>query len=228
MTEQEWLACTDPQPMLGFIWQPAYDRRLRRFVLACCQELWASSPDEALRAGFQIFESVVPNGPLSPLPTLIRVPLGEVVIDCRASEPFSPLRLTNGDQVLDIESSSDIWFFLKFLGCYSPLNLRPDRYASFFSASGLPRARQATILRDVVFPSYRSVNCPREWLAWNGATVHQLADRIDREGVYYDLPILADALEDAGCDNVAILTHLRGGGGHVRGCWAIDSILGKA
>jgi hypothetical protein len=51
-------------------------------------------------------------------------------------------------------------------------------------------------------------------------------------GIYADrafdrLPILADALEDAGCDAVELLAHLRGPGPHVRGCWAVDLVLGK-
>ena len=41
------------------------------------------------------------------------------------------------------------------------------------------------------------------------------------------LPILADALEDAGCDNADVLAHCRGEGPHVRGCWVVDLILGK-
>jgi hypothetical protein len=41
------------------------------------------------------------------------------------------------------------------------------------------------------------------------------------------LPVLADALEDAGCDDRALLGHLRGPGPHVGGCWALDLILGK-
>jgi hypothetical protein len=41
------------------------------------------------------------------------------------------------------------------------------------------------------------------------------------------MPILADALEDAGCIETAMLNHCRDGGGHVRGCWAIDRLLGK-
>jgi hypothetical protein len=42
------------------------------------------------------------------------------------------------------------------------------------------------------------------------------------------MPILADALEEAGCDNVDILAHCRGGGEHVRGCWVVDLLLGKS
>jgi hypothetical protein len=41
------------------------------------------------------------------------------------------------------------------------------------------------------------------------------------------LAVLADALEDAGCNNAAILDHLRGPGPHVRGCWPVDLLLGK-
>jgi hypothetical protein len=42
------------------------------------------------------------------------------------------------------------------------------------------------------------------------------------------MPVLADALEDAGCDNDAILGHCQGDGPHVRGCWVVDLLLGKA
>jgi hypothetical protein len=41
------------------------------------------------------------------------------------------------------------------------------------------------------------------------------------------LAVLADALEDAGCDQPDLLGHLRGPGPHVRGCWAVDLLLGK-
>jgi hypothetical protein len=48
------------------------------------------------------------------------------------------------------------------------------------------------------------------------------------EGRAFDrLPMLADALVEAGCDNPDVLTHLRGDGPHVRGCWAVDLVLGK-
>ena len=45
---------------------------------------------------------------------------------------------------------------------------------------------------------------------------------------FVPMPILADALQDAGCEDAAILTHLRGDAPHVRGCWALDLILGKS
>jgi hypothetical protein len=54
-----------------------------------------------------------------------------------------------------------------------------------------------------------------------------LAKAIYGEGRFTDVPVLADALEEAGCADAEILTHLRGPGPHVRGCWALDLVLGK-
>jgi len=63
--------------------------------------------------------------------------------------------------------------------------------------------------------------------AWLTSTVTSLAEAIYTDRAFDRLPILADALEDAGCTNPDILSHCRGGGEHVRGCWALDLVLGK-
>lgn len=60
-----------------------------------------------------------------------------------------------------------------------------------------------------------------------GSAPHSLALGIDNEQAFDRLPILADALEDAGCTNQDILDHCRGGGVHVRGCWVVDLLLGR-
>lgn len=65
------------------------------------------------------------------------------------------------------------------------------------------------------------------WLASNNGTVVKLAQAIYDERAFDRLPILADALEDAGCTNQDILAHCRGGGEHSRGCWVVDLLLGK-
>jgi hypothetical protein len=63
--------------------------------------------------------------------------------------------------------------------------------------------------------------------AWRTATVVALAEGIYEERAFDRMPILADALQDAGCDNTEIFQHCRGGGPHCRGCWVIDLLLGK-
>ena len=63
--------------------------------------------------------------------------------------------------------------------------------------------------------------------AWRTPTVLGMARAIYTERRFEDLPILADALEDAGCTDAALLDHCRGPGPHVRGCWVVDLLLGK-
>jgi hypothetical protein len=89
-------------------------------------------------------------------------------------------------------------------------------------------ARQCSLLRDLFGPlPFRRVPIEPAWLAWNDATVPRIAQVIYDDGRFEDLPILADALEDAGCRDADILNHCRGPGPHVRGCWVVDLLLGK-
>ncbi len=64
-------------------------------------------------------------------------------------------------------------------------------------------------------------------LQWNDGTIPRIVHGIYEERAFERLPILHDALLDAGCDDQDILAHCRGAGPHVRGCWVIDLILGK-
>jgi hypothetical protein len=96
------------------------------------------------------------------------------------------------------------------------------------AARSAERAEQAALLRDVASPQRQEVGVNPSWLAWQDGTVPRLAQAMYESGVFGHLPVLADALEDAGCAERAILDHLRGAGPHVRGCWAVDLLLGKA
>jgi hypothetical protein len=62
---------------------------------------------------------------------------------------------------------------------------------------------------------------------WVTDTVRLIARQAYARRDFSAMPVLADALEDAGCDRADVLGHLRGPGPHVRGCWVVDQILGK-
>jgi hypothetical protein len=84
----------------------------------------------------------------------------------------------------------------------------------------------AGALRDIFGNPFRPVTFDPEWRT---TTALALATGIYDERAFDRLPILADALQDAGCDNDDILTHLRDTTTpHVRGCWALDLVLGKS
>ncbi len=109
---------------------------------------------------------------------------------------------------------------------------------AFFAALDAVRfvgKRRGSILRDVMSNPFRpSPPLPPAVLAWNDRTIPRLADAIyeDRkmpEGTLDTarLAILADALLDAGCEDEDLIAHCRQPVAHVRGCWAIDLIMGK-
>jgi hypothetical protein len=83
-------------------------------------------------------------------------------------------------------------------------------------------------LHDIFGPlPFRPVALDPAWLTWQGGPIPKLAQATYQERAFDRLPILADALEESGCDNADLLSHLRGPGPHARGCWALDLILGK-
>jgi hypothetical protein len=93
----------------------------------------------------------------------------------------------------------------------------------------------ASYLRDIFGNPFRPVAILHALLTWNDALVVRLAqaaydERQMPEGTLDPtrLAVLADALEEAGCDNADILGHLRGPGPHTRGCWPLDLLLGKS
>ena len=86
---------------------------------------------------------------------------------------------------------------------------------------------QAHLLRDIFGNPFRPTTLNPAWLTWNQGTVVQIAQHIYDERKFEDLPILSDALIDAGCDNPDIIAHCRAPCPHVRGCWVLDLLLGK-
>jgi hypothetical protein len=100
-------------------------------------------------------------------------------------------------------------------------------WAVYCAARAKQMAFQAKLLREIVGNPFRPVLIDPAILHWNNAMIPQLAHVIYDERRYEDLPILADALEEAGCTNPEILDHCRGPEPHVRGCWGVDLLLGK-
>jgi hypothetical protein len=94
------------------------------------------------------------------------------------------------------------------------------------ATAALPRERrtQATLLRCIVGSPFRAAAFDPAWQTLTGLG---LARAIYDERRFSDLPILADALEEAGCTNADLLAHCRGPGPHVRGCWVVDLVLDK-
>jgi hypothetical protein len=100
----------------------------------------------------------------------------------------------------------------------------PERENNFRVAMDREFAAQVELLRDVVGNPFTPVAFDP---AWRTDTAVSLARQMYDAREFSAMPILADALQDAGCENEDVLTHCRGPGPHVRGCWVVDGVLGK-
>ncbi len=117
------------------------------------------------------------------------------------------------------DTTEDDWFEWSFSG--GP----PDPlYQATARAEG---CAQAELLREVIGNPFRPTRVDLTWLRWNDGVVVRLARQIYADNTFDQIPLVADALEDAGCSERHILDHLRGASAHVRGCWAVDLILAQ-
>jgi hypothetical protein len=89
------------------------------------------------------------------------------------------------------------------------------------------RKHQARVLRCIFGNPFRPVILDLAILTWHGGLLVSMARRMYGSRDFSDMPVLADAMEETGWQDQDILSHCRSGGEHVRGCWAIDLLLGK-
>jgi hypothetical protein len=224
VTEQEWLDCTDPTEMMYVSGEQGRltERRDRHFSCACCRRIWHLLPDEASRTAIRVAEQYL-DGLVSVelLDTASRAAEihGGSAALAAASAAFPRRELgNNGIDVADYAANAVV---------YADPHVFSEQ-AERDRAGRAERSAQAGLLRDIIGNPFRPA--PRvdpTVLAWNAGTVVKLAQTIYDERRFTDLPILADALEEAGCTNADILDHCRGPGPHVRGCWVVDAILAK-
>jgi hypothetical protein len=100
-----------------------------------------------------------------------------------------------------------------------------DQYRAYEGYREAWSQQHIPLLRCIVGNPFRPVVFDP---AWRTETAVALASAIYAERAFDRLPILADALEEAGCDNTDVLAHCRGPGPHARGCWVVDGVLGKS
>jgi hypothetical protein len=239
MTEADWLACTDPGPMLDLILGRATDRKLRLFAVACCRRVWHLMAHERSRTAIEAAERYA-EGLMSreelraaakealavlqePWPGLYwghsarrqtqRVRMQRACYHAAKStaEVSSPHLDVN--QVIFLTLGADSEVQMAETGRVTP---REDEV-------------QCRFLRDIFGPlPFRPVAIDRSFLACNDCLIPRLAQAIYEERRWGDMPILADALLDAGCDNEEMLMHARERGAvHTRGCWLLDLLLSK-
>jgi len=211
MTEAEWLACEDPKPMVAHIRSSGSARKLRLFACACCYRVYTDG-DGPEFDGVTISERYADGQA-----TDEELKQAEDDLDCGDYRYGPADYATSGeiDAVLGAAAAAT-WIVEYNAAHHHPgPGLLADQ----------ERLAQAVLLRDIFGNPFRPVAVDPAWLT---SAVVALAGGIYADRAFDRLPILADALQDAGCDSDDVLDHCRGPGPHVRGCWVVDLLLGKS
>jgi hypothetical protein len=246
MTEAEWLASADPQPMLELVRRRASDRKVRLFAVACCRRVWSSLEHEVFRDAVRKAESFADgladraelleahektraifvklrgkdNGPGAAF-TASSFPsppksLMERVADA-LDDPWWEDELDRGDPLGPA-------FVTARHAARAAVDLADQKNVLDAPARIAEQRKQSDLVRCLFGNPFRSRPTCGAWLTRD---VKALAEAIYAERAFERMPHLADALEAAGCTSADLLEHCRTGREHARGCWVVDLLLGK-
>jgi len=231
MTEPEWLTCSDPHSMLKFLGEKASERKLLLFACACCRRLWHLLSDVRSQRAVEVAEDFADGTATSD--DLVRASYANcdfteftegraLAATAVQSATCSELNEPGGYKLHPLENADGASRWAAH-AMASPTETDPridDEFPELVPWLS-ERAVQATLLRCIFASPFRPTRLDS---SCQSSTVVSLAQAIYAEGAYDRLPILADALEDAGWDNADILNHCRQPGDHVRGCWVVDLV----
>jgi hypothetical protein len=230
MTEPEWL-CADPEQMT--CWHPERmieeaarrrvgKRKLRLFAAACCRQIiWHLLP-EACQNAVSVVERYADGQ------------AGTEELRAAHAQALADQGAAKSEQAEAAAAVAGMAAAAEGFGGHLTMICRNPWYAIDESAglnAVLTAAEECALIRDIVGNPFRPVTVSRARrtrqlvLLAQAAYEHRELPSGTLDGAR--LAVLADALEEAGCPDQDILGHLRGPGPHVRGCWALDLLLGK-
>lgn len=248
MTEEEWLAATDPAPMLRSLARKPGDRKVRLFAVGCCWRVTHLLEDERCRSAVEVSENYADN----------HCSKAEVIkANRRAKQAWELLdRRTNGA----FKQPGNRWAMRATASLHVRLipvhvvDYVANAFGEILAAECLREAAKRsaeayqTAMGHGLYEPARAAAASREKCVLSNLvrctfgnpfrpvtvdpscvtpTVLALATGIYSDRAFDHLPILADALQDAGCDNDDILSHCRSDGPHARGCWVVDLLTGR-
>lgn len=224
MNAKQWLACKVPGEMLAVLRDKVSDRKLQLFAVACCRAAWELF-DGPSRTAIETAENYADDR----VDEAARSAARSVIGIHKAAAWACVQRGRNMATAAEL-SLREIEVGLLPLLIAQTKNQRPRRQARTLLASQI-HAPQCALLHDIFPDPFRPTVFSSSW---------RTPDVIDMARAVYEarslpqgtldpkiLPILTDALEEAGCTAQAILDHLRQPGPHTRGCWVVDQVLAR-
>jgi hypothetical protein len=231
MDEQQWLSCSNPHPMLDLLRMKgiANERKRRLFGVACCRRI-GHLLDHRSRRAVEVAECFA-DGHATEAELIVAHEGAECARNEKKAHPWRSLETYQATAAWAVDFLSWPPSFPGFTtdGDYGASHAclaaaASDTLEPSNAKEALAREEvfQAALVRDMFANPFRPVDAERGWLT---ANVVDLARTIYEERAFERLPIVADALMDAGCTNEVILEHCRSQRPHARGCWVVDLLL---
>ncbi|VTS08614.1 hypothetical protein [Tuwongella immobilis] len=220
---------THPNAHVRHLCDVASERKARLFAVACAKRIWNRIFDERLRQGLTIAERFA-DGEATEAERYqafrdVDLASREILANNRYFFSMEVYAASVVAQCLSRPVLQDEPHFAISAGMYSMYvvtewpSVRPEQIDQEVHA-------HEQLLGEIFGNLQQPIRMEPEWRTANQHRVMELARSIYSERTYHYLPILADALEDVGCDQSALLEHLRAQRQHLRGCWALDAVLG--
>jgi hypothetical protein len=219
--KREWLACAKIRDLLYRSPTKFHPRKHRLFCCACCRHIWHLIQDQRSRQAVEMVEKYVEG-----LATWNHMITARLTATPKggwswgAPDGRNPLRTDAAFAVLhaSMKHGSDE------IGKTAICALYAVRSGEGAEGEAKESAYQCDAFRDIFGSPFRRVKFKP---VWRSSTVVSLAQAIYRDRALDRMPIVADALEEAGCTSADVLNHCRQPGEHVRGCWVVDLVLAK-
>ena len=235
MTEEEWLTAADPRVMLEFLRGKVSPRKWRLHSCGCCRLVWDRLVDRASREAV-LFSEAFADGQGTEEQLWEHEYWAEGAIYGFDMKEERYRRERNGilkgwrpaedavesDGVITLDGS---WISYRSARIAAAAVELAARLHDDFPSRVDPSILSVPIVRDIFSNPFRPVVVDPAWLT---PAVCSIAARIYEDRAFDRLPVLADALEEAGCMNADVLLPCRTPGEHVRGCWVVDLVLGKS
>ena len=239
MNERLWLTGTDPLELLADLYpmstlgsERPQARQSRMYLLACARRAWGRLPG-VCRALVALAEVYTDSPGDNEWLRARLAPVAEQLIHSGGEE--SDVREAHHELVHFGHISADVELALRAADVPPDPPLASDEWQGLVRLVYLPFVRNAPaytwvprglhsceLLREVCGNPCRFAPFPH---AWRTSDAVALARQMYDGREFSAMPILADALQDAGCDSAAVLDHCREPGDHVRGCWVVDRVL---
>jgi hypothetical protein len=236
-SEDEWLECTEPESMVAFACGKASERKRRLLAVAACRRIWHLISEEPSRQAVEMAARLADG-------------LADEKERSKAEEAARDVAVAAFDrweQELTQVAAAGIGYWAATAAA-GTLSLAEKEIEEVVSDAGMALAWSedeylaagpaywpgielsgpwADLIRDVFGNPFRPLTLDPALRTWHDGLLVSMTQQMYNSRDFSAMPVLADALEEAGCTDRQILAHCRGGEEHVRGCHLLDLLLEK-